>query len=411
MIELFLCSLVTVVPDFLYRRFAQGKRLGREITLYSVWYELRWGITLCLMLTVSLLTLILYFHPGTSNAVTFFRTVPILPESIGRVVEVYVPMSGVVAAGDPIFRLDDTEQVADWSAAEKRVAEVDAEISAADSDLAAALGRIQEAQSEYQQAVDEFDTTVELRRRNASTVAEREVERLANLVAARAGGVQAAEANRDSVTAQIESVLPARRESALADLERAQVALDKTVVRAGIDGRVQQFALRPGDIVNAVLRPAGILVPTEAGRSSIIAGFNQVEAQVLKAGMIGEAVCNSRPFTVIPLIIVEVQDYIAAGQVRPTDQLIDAQNIGAPGTLTAYMRPLFEETLQGVPPGSSCFVNAYTSNYEELHAGNVDSARWVFLHVVDTVGLVHAMVLRVRAILLPVNTLVLSGNH
>ena len=45
MLELMLCSALTVFPDFLYRRFVQGKRIGREITLFSVWYELRWGIT------------------------------------------------------------------------------------------------------------------------------------------------------------------------------------------------------------------------------------------------------------------------------------------------------------------------------------------------------------------------------
>ena len=52
MLELLLCSLLTILPDYLYRRYAQGKRLGKEITLYSVWFELRWGITACLMLTV-----------------------------------------------------------------------------------------------------------------------------------------------------------------------------------------------------------------------------------------------------------------------------------------------------------------------------------------------------------------------
>jgi hypothetical protein len=43
MLELFLCSLVTLLPDYLYRRYVQGKRLGKEITFYSVWFELRWA--------------------------------------------------------------------------------------------------------------------------------------------------------------------------------------------------------------------------------------------------------------------------------------------------------------------------------------------------------------------------------
>jgi hypothetical protein len=58
MLELFLCSMLTILPDFLFRRFVQGKRLGREINLFSVWFELRWGITLCLILTISLITTI-----------------------------------------------------------------------------------------------------------------------------------------------------------------------------------------------------------------------------------------------------------------------------------------------------------------------------------------------------------------
>jgi hypothetical protein len=62
MFELMLCSMFTLLPDYLYRRYAQGKRLGTEITLFSMWYELRWGITGCVMLTVLLITMIFYFH-------------------------------------------------------------------------------------------------------------------------------------------------------------------------------------------------------------------------------------------------------------------------------------------------------------------------------------------------------------
>src|SRR4051812_39903335 len=77
MLELMLCSMFTLLPDYLYRRYAQGKRLGKEITLFSVWYELRWGITGCLMLTIALVTMIFYFHPSTNSAALFFRTVPL----------------------------------------------------------------------------------------------------------------------------------------------------------------------------------------------------------------------------------------------------------------------------------------------------------------------------------------------
>src|SRR5215218_10226498 len=105
MLELLVCSLLTILPDYLFRRYVQGKRFGQEITFYSVWFELRWGITLCLMLTIRLITVVFYNHPAPSNATAFFRTIPILPETNGRVAEIYLDsVSGAVRQGSPIFR-------------------------------------------------------------------------------------------------------------------------------------------------------------------------------------------------------------------------------------------------------------------------------------------------------------------
>ena len=72
MFEMMLCSLLTLVPDYLYRRYGQGKRWGKEITLYSMWFELRWGITGCVILTVLLITTVFYNHPSTSNVTLLF---------------------------------------------------------------------------------------------------------------------------------------------------------------------------------------------------------------------------------------------------------------------------------------------------------------------------------------------------
>ena len=411
MIEVLLCSVVTILPDFLYRRFAQGKRLGREITLYSIWYELRYGITACLGLTIVLLTLILYFHPSTSSAISFYRTVPILPEGSGRVEEVYAELQHEVKAGDPIFKLDSTRQEAALLTAQKRVAETDAAFEVAKTELAGADAKIQEAESAYQQAVDELATKTELQKRNAGTVSERELERLQNVVNGRQASVAATIASKQSVQAQIASLLPAQKASAQAALAEAQVELDKTVVRAGIDGRLEQFTLRKGDIVNPIMRSAGVLIPAEAGRAGLVAGFSQLEAQVMKRGMVAEVTCISKPLAIIPMVVTSVQDLIAAGQVQASDRLIDAQQVVAPGTITVYLEPLFAGGFDGVPPGSSCIANAYTNNHDRLDDPEMGTGQWLFLHVIDTVGVVHAIILRIQALLLPVQTLVLSGGH
>ena len=129
MLELILCSMLTILPDYLYRRYVQGKRLGKEITFFSVWFELRYGIVSCLMLTVSLITLIFYFHPSTSTATLFFRTVPILPETNGRVAEVHVRLQRACQPRMPcIFRLDSSKQEAALETARRKIAEVDASL-------------------------------------------------------------------------------------------------------------------------------------------------------------------------------------------------------------------------------------------------------------------------------------------
>ena len=410
MLELLLCSMFTIVPDYLWRRYGQGKRIGREITLYSMWYELRWGITACLILTVSLITLIFYYHPSTKAVTAMFRTVSILPERNGRVAEVYVGLNAKVEAGQQLFRLVSSEQDAALESARRAIAEVNAATEVTKAELIAADGQIRHAEGAYRQALRELETRVELRTRSPATVAPREVERLELAVEGQHGALDAARASKEALQAKLTSLLPAQKASAEAALAEAQVEVDKTIVRAGVKGTVQQFTLRPGDVVNPMLRPAGILVPAEAGRVALVAGFGQIEAQVMKKGMIAEVTCIGKPFAVIPMVVTDVQDVIAAGQYRPTDQLVDLAQTRQPGTITAFLEPLYAGALEGLPPGGSCIANAYTNNHDEIESGHLSTPRWLFLHMVDTVAIVHAMILRIQALMLPVQTLVFSGH-
>lgn len=410
MLELLLCSMLTVLPDYLYRRYGQGKRIGREITLFSVWFELRWGITACLMLTVTLITIIFYNHPSATNVTAYFRTVPIVPETIGRVAEIYVGLSDRIEKGQPIFRLDDAAQKAAAETARRRIAETDAAMTVAATEVAAAQGQITQAEKAVQQARDELDTKTQLSARNADVVSRRELERLQLVVDGREGAVAAAVAAKEGALIRLETLLPAQKASAEAALAQAEVELAKTVIRAGVSGQVEQFALRVGDLVNPLMRPAGVLIPDDAGRERLVAGFGQIEAQVMKPGMVAEATCLSKPLTIIPMVVTSVQDVIAAGQLRATEQLVDAQQVGAPGTITVFLEPLYEGGLDGIPPGSTCVANAYSNNHDLIASGEVGVLRGLYLHVVDTVALVHALLLRIQALILPVQTLVFGGH-
>jgi multidrug resistance efflux pump len=409
MLELMLCSLFTLVPDYLYRRYVQGKRIGKEITLFSVWYELRWGIIGCLMLTIGLITTIFYFHPSTSSAMLFFRTVPIVPEIPGRVAEVNIGYSAPVSKGTVLFRLDSSKQEAALETARRKIAEVDAAFVSAGVDVTKAEAQLQQAKSDYQQAKDELDVKTELQRRNPGIVPQRDIEKLQVLVDGRQAAIDAATAAKQSAETKVSTLLPADKASAEAELAQAQVGYEKTFIRAGVDGRVEQFLLRPGDVVNPLMRPAGILIPEGSGQRALQAGFGQIEAQVLKPGMVAEATCVSLPWKIIPMVITGIQDYIAAGQFRGGEQLVDA-SVARPGTILAYLEPMQKGGLEDVTAGSSCIVNAYTSNHDKIASKDTGAFQGFVLHAIDAVGLVHAMLLRIQALLLPIKTLVLSGH-
>ena len=411
MLELLLCSILTILPDYLYRRYVQGKRIGKEITLYSVWFELRWGITACLILTVGLITTVFYNHPSTSNVALLFRTVPILPETNGRVAEIFVGTTGSIKQGQPIFRLDSSKQEAAVETARRKIAQVEAQTATARADVEKAEGQLQQARSKHQQTVDELETKQELYRRNPGNVPFREIERLQVAEQGDTAAIASANAAKDAAQERLATVLPADKASAEAELSEAQVALDKTVIRAGVTGRVEQFVLRVGDIVNPLMRPAGVLIPEGAGQRFLQAGFGQIEAQIMKPGMAAEATCVSKPFTVIPMVVTYVQDFIAAGQFRGGEQLLDPQQIARPGTLLVFLEPLYKDGLEGVTAGSSCIANAYSNNHDEIVSKDTGILRAATLHVVDALALVHALILRIQTLVLPFQTLVFSGGH
>ena len=308
-------------------------------------------------------------------------------------------VSGEVKQGAPIFRLDSSRQEAAAETARRKIAETEAALVVARSDILEAEGKIQEARSAYQQAIDELETKRELYRRNPGNVAV-------------PGNREAGERRRRDARGRSTPPRRPRRPPRLGSprccrpkrpaprrrSRRPRWISQKTVVRAGVDGRVEQFALRVGDIVNPLMRPAGVLIPEGAGRKALQAGFGQIEAQVMKVGMVAEVTCVSKPWTVIPMVVTEVQDYIAAGQFRGGEQLIDPQQVARPGTILVFLEPLYEGGLDGVTPGSSCIANAYTSNHELIDSGDIGTVRGFVLHAVDAVGLVHAMILRIQAL-------------
>lgn len=156
-------SMLTLLPDYLYRRYAQGRRIGHEITIFSVWYELRWGITLCLILTVLLITIVLYNHPASSNVNSLFRPFQYFPRWAAGY------RRSILAITTRLKRAIASSR---WTRRDRkprsrppRVAEVDASMLTAKADILSSEGKLQEAQG----ALDQVSTNYGPRR-NCSSV-------------------------------------------------------------------------------------------------------------------------------------------------------------------------------------------------------------------------------------------------
>ena len=411
MLEVILCSLVTILPDYLFRRYAQGKRFGKEITFFSVWYELRYGITGCFILTISLITIVFYYHPSSTAVTVQFRTVPIIADANGRVAEVYLDISDKVKAGDPLFRLDTTRQEAAVETQRKRIAEAEAAMLVAAADVTAASGKVAEAEATLRQVQDDLKTKRDLVQSGSSAVARRDLETLEVSETAAQGALSAAVATRDSAQQRLDTLLPAQKATAEAALRQAEIEIEKATIRAGVDGRVEQFTLRPGDVVSSILRSAGVLIPEDAGRMAIQAGFGQIAAPVIEPGMIGEVSCNTTPWQIVPVVVSDKQDYIASGQFGGGERLVDVSDTRRDGTVLVHLEPLYPGGFDNIVPGSQCMANLYSNHHDEIADPNTSTGRAIALHGIDALGLVHAMLMRIQVALMPFRTLVFSGGH
>jgi len=272
-----------------------------------------------------------------------------------------------------------------------------------------AEGNITSARSALAQAEDELQRSLDIRQRNASMVSEQDVNAQKSVVEGRAGALAAAKSQAEAAKTRIDYMLPAQRDSAEAVLAQAETEITKATVFAGTNGTVTQFKLKPGVIVNPILRPAGVLVPQGSGVGRFQAGFGQIATQVLQPGMLMEITCASKPLTIIPMKIVEIQGAIAGGQLRPTDQLIDIRDRARPGTVMTVIEPLFEGHADALPPGSSCLGVAYTSRAREIAAGEITGFSAFVAALVDSMGNANSFVLRIQALLFPIRILVFPG--
>ena len=202
MLEILLCSLVTIVPGLSLPPLLPGKtdRQGNHPLLRVVRAEVGdHGL------------------PGSRRRPdhgdllqppvhhqrhAVLRTIPIISETTGRVAEVFVGFSGTVEKGAPIFRLDSSTQEAAVETARRRIAEVEADMEVAQADILKAEGQLQEAQGSSPAGFGRAGDQEELQKtQSGHRRAARDREASSFVVEGRMGGIASATAAGQTVKA------------------------------------------------------------------------------------------------------------------------------------------------------------------------------------------------------------------
>lgn len=314
-----------------------------------------------------LLLLMNYNHPYTKMARFYFHTTPIIPEVRGKVIEVLVTDSQHVKAGDVLFKIDPTPY-------ENAVAQKKAELAGAkqralelDTDLAAAEQAYQSALSDRDGAEDLYQRADKLAPGGVISPAEFEQQKQ-KFLSAEAKASQA-KSQRDSARlaslSRIEGV-----NSDVANIEAqlatAQFDLDQTVVRAPTDGIVLQVLLRPGMMATPLpFKPVMVFEHDEP--PYFVASFLQNSAQRLVVGSEAEVILPSAPGRFFKGSVSIVGASVAKGQLQPSGDLIDAEEIHGEGRINVVIK-FNKGELDGyqIIPGSTGQAAIYSNHLSKV---------------------------------------------
>ena len=93
--------------------------------------------------------------------------------------------------------------------------------------------------------------------------------------------------------------------------------------------------------------------------------------------MVAEAACASKPWTVIPMVVTGVQDFIAAGQFRSGEQLFDPQQALSAGFLDAVV------AVEDLLPSARAMAEQLKKINLTAHANTKLKARKALLDTLD----------------------------
>lgn len=307
-----------------------------------------------------------YNHPFSSEARFYFHTTPIVPGVSGIVTEVPIESGAHLKAGDVLFRINPEPFENAVKAKEAALAAATQTTLQLRATADAAQKKLESALADRDSAKDVFQRSQQLLQSGA--VAQAQFERAKNNFNAAEATAQSARAEADRALLEAEAVVQGVNTDVArlqADLDTAKFNLEQATVRAPTDGAVQQNFLRPGMFAASMpLRPVMVFLHDE--KPKFTAAFLQNSAQRIEDGSEAEFILPAVPGRFFKGKVKGVGAFIAQGQLQPSGNLIDPEQIKGEGRILVGIEPEEDISKYLIVPGSSAQVAIYTQHMHHL---------------------------------------------
>jgi multidrug resistance efflux pump len=307
-----------------------------------------------------------YNHPFSSEARFYFNTTPIVPAVSGVVTEVPVKADTKLKAGDILFRIDPEPFENAVKAKEAALADALQTTHQLRATADAAQKKLESALADRDSAKDVFERSKKLLETGA--IAQVQFERAKNTFNAAEATAQSAKSEADRALLEAEAVVKGVNTDVArlqAELDTAKFNLEQSVVRAPTDGTVQQNFLRPGMYAASLpLRPVMIFLHNE--KPKFTAAFLQNSAQRIEEGSEAEFILPAVPGRFFKGKVAAVGAFIPQGQLQPTGNLVDPEQIKGEGRILVKIEPEEDISKYLIVPGSTAQVAIYTHHMHHL---------------------------------------------
>jgi len=314
----------------------------------------------------ALLLVMNYNHPFCKEARFYYNTTPIVPAVSGIVIDVPAKANTPVKKGEVLFRIDPTPFQNAVSAKEAALADALQTTKQLHATADAAQKKLESALADRDSAKDIFERSTKLLQSGA--IAQVQYEKAKNNYSAAEATAQSARSEADRARLEAEASISGVNTDVArlqAELDTAKFNLDQSTVRAPTDGTVQQNFLRPGMYAASLpLRPVMVFLHDE--KPKFTAAFLQNSAQRIEQGSKAEFILTAVPGRFFKAKVAAVGAFIPQGQLQPSGNLIDPEQIKGEGRILVVIEPEEDMSKYLIVPGSTAQVAIYTEHFKHL---------------------------------------------